>query len=493
MSLESIDKGYIGQVLLDKGFSTWFRYLFRVIEETPFIVEELHKDLLQCFDDIYNQYVTRLNLNLPPRSAKTTLAKYFLVYCLTKNPKSNFIYTSYSQQLLGDICRSVINVLEHPVYKELYPLQTYNESEEVNPVDDFWKDYLFKETGKNTYSNRKIVTASGGVVLFASVGSQLTGFGAGTRGGKGFTGGLILDDANKPADIYSQKMRENVLRYYEETLLSRLNNSDALILNIQQRLHIEDLSGLLEQKYGFEKLAKPLIENDICQLPKQYTEERIKELQTNAYMFSAQYQQQPIILGGQVYKRDWWRFWHTNMVEYDYLFITSDTAMKVKQANDFSVICLWGFTKNRELYLLDMIRGKWEAPELERQFLTFWNKWRNGLNFGRIRAVYIEDKASGTGLIQSVKRQGNIPIKPIVPDKDKLQRAFDSVPYIEMGNVYLPMNENADISKQVIDECEAFTMDDTHLHDDIVDNVNYAIDIVYRKQPMRINPDVLIG
>ena len=838
MSLETVDKEYIGQVLLNKGFRTWFLYMFRMVEGTPFILEPLHDDLLQVFDDIYNQYTKRINLNLPPRSAKTSLCAYFVAFCLAKNPKCNFIYTSYSQLLLGDVSRRITAILEHPVYKAMYPVGFTAEEEQSQPISDFWLEYLRKETGKNTYTQKKIVTYAGGVVYFSAIGSQITGFGAAIRGAKGFTGAVVCfpydetvftenglvkigelvenkkdfkvyslnhktgkielkkiekfiknnkksyfvkiklsngekiectsdhkiytqnrgyieaqylsdrdiictfsnsfnlmncqikflhkffpriipvanfiynlvsksfcfsrriiniarktfkrltgfyitnsrsacmetagdiansffglrylfniisckfrarkhqstkfysvlhivrfcavskiykpiirwirikmsdfnsyflfthkspqnklmysksscfsiftqinnlitfsirrikffffqrnqtsfratscihktrttyyiakirnliktlitgnifindvcviyqnetsycltvqdnhnlfvgkkqgvlvsncDDANKPADVYSQRMRDNVLRYFEETLLSRLNNSDAAIINVQQRLHVEDLSGHLKAKYGFDELVKPLLVNDVCQLPKQYTPERIAELKRNQYMFSAQYQQHPIILGGQVFHRDWWRFYAV-LPEFEYCFMTADTAMKIKQANDFSVFCLWGVTREtNDLYLVDMIRGKWEAPDLERQFLNFWAKWQGGVNHTRVRAVYIEDKASGTGLIQSIKRKGNVPIRGYIPEKDKLQRAYDATPFIEGGRVYLPQNENFAISKQMVDECEAFTTDDSHLHDDCCDNVSMAIDIAYRKQPMRINPDVLL-
>ena len=175
------------------------------------------------------------------------------------------------------------------------------------------------------------------------------------------------------------------------------------------------------------------------------------------------------MLGGQVFKTEWWRFYPTlSNVTFEYLFVTADTAMKIKEANDLSVICLWGVVKqSRDLYLIDMIRGKGEAPDLEKQMLLFWNKWKDGVNHSRIRSLYIEDKASGTGLIQSVRRRGFIPITPVKPEKDKLQRAFDAVPYIEQGSVYLPINAEVDISREVIRECEEFTMDDSHAHDDI--------------------------
>lgn len=273
--------------------------MFRVIEGKPFVMEPIHTGLLDYFNKIYDGEVTRLNVNVPPRAGKTTIAKYLLVFALTFNPKANIIYTSFSQSLLTDIATSIRNILEHPIYNAMYPNAVTLESEEINPVDEFWLEYLKKETGKNTYSAKKIVTRYGGVCLFSSIGSQITGYGAGIRNGRGFGGALIIDDANKPADIHSQVMRNKVERYFEETLLSRLNGSNVPIINIQQRLHIDDLSGILEKKYKFETLKKPLLDkNGVCQLPKQYTQERIKELQINNYMFVSQYQQEPLTLDG---------------------------------------------------------------------------------------------------------------------------------------------------------------------------------------------------
>ena len=111
MTNELLNNAYTGKCLLYEGFETWFKYLFRVIEGTPFINEPIHQGLFDYFDKVYKGQVTRLNINVPPRSGKTTLAKYFLVFCLTKNPKSNIIYTSYSQSLLSDIASSIRNII----------------------------------------------------------------------------------------------------------------------------------------------------------------------------------------------------------------------------------------------------------------------------------------------------------------------------------------------------------------------------------------------
>ena len=472
--MDSLEPQFIGQKLLRRGFKDWFRYMFRVIEGRPFVIEPLHNDLLS----IYDKGLQRVNINVPPRSAKTTWAKYLIAYSWTVNPKCNFIYTSYSQTLLSTIASELANILEHPIYKAMYPIGRFiQEEESTTAVDDFWAEYLKRETGKNEYSSRKIVTAQGGTCLFASIGSQITGFGCGIRNCKGFSGALIIDDANKPADIRHATLRQKVVTYFEETLLSRLNNPHVPIYNIQQRLHVEDLSGVLEEKYNFDCLRKPLLdENGVCQLPSQYTEERIKELQTNDYMFSAQYQQQPYIQGGQVIKRDWFGYYNVNN-QYRYVrtLITADTAMKVKQHNDFSVFVVGGITADNKLHILDIMRGKWEAPDLKRVAAELWDKWKfDPLTGMACSGLYVEDKASGTGLIQELQRVG-IPIVGLKAESDKLTRIENVLSYIEAHQVMLPDNENYSFNRILLKECEEFTRNDSHLHDDQVDALAYLI------------------
>ena len=135
----------------------------------------------------------------------------------------------------------------------MFPHKTITKQEtSLNPLDEFWKDYLFQQEGKNTYSAKLIRTYAGGVCLFNSIGASITGFGAGIRASKDFSGFLLIDDANKPSEIRSQIIREKVVRYYEETLLSRLNNPTTPIINVQQRLSKHDLTGTLEEKYNFD-------------------------------------------------------------------------------------------------------------------------------------------------------------------------------------------------------------------------------------------------
>ena len=479
----------IGTILIESGFKVWFLYMFKLIEGRPFILEPIHNELFEYYNAIYKGEKTRCNINIPPRAGKTTMQQYFTVFCLTVNAKSNIIYTSYSQTLLTDISNKVASILEHPAYKAMYPQQIIIEDCGTNPVDDFWRDYLQENDKRNTYSSRKITTYAGGTVLFASIGSQITGYGCGVRGSKKFSGFLAIDDAQKPADSRSQILRDKVIRYYEETLLSRLNNPDTPIVNIQQRLHIEDLSGVLEAKYNFDTLRKPLLDDfGICQIPSQYTSERIKELQQNNYVFSAQFQQQPIILGGQVIKRDYFRYYPTAK-EYKYkrILIAADTAMKTKEYNDYSVFIAGGITNENKLHILDLIRGKWEAPELEKQAVIFWNKFKRDPKTGVMcNGLYIEDKSSGTGLIQSLKAKYGIPVFGVKADTDKLTKVENILPYIEAGNVLLPESETYAFNPELLNECEAFSRDMSHIHDDQVDSLAYLVQEALAKTEVSI-------
>ena len=491
--------GYFGNLLLERGFKEWFLYMFKINEGVEFIQADIHGDLFQEFQDIFDMKIDRGCINIPPRSGKTSMAKYFIAFCLAHNPKCNFIYTSYSQPLLSDIARALIGILENPIYTQMYNNSFVEEDIESNPIDDFWKDYLWQKEKKSVYTNKKIVTKEGGVIIFASVGSSILGFGCGIRGAKIFSGSLILDDFNKPADVRSVVMRKKARIYFEETLLSRLNDSNISIINIQQRLHIEDISGLLIKEYGFRVLKIPLIADDgSCNLKSQYTPKRIKELQRNEYMFLSQYQQEPIKIGGNVIKGEWLKY-YTTLPGLKNRFIVADTAMKDKESSDYSVLQCWGKGKDGNAYLIDQIRGKWLAPELKAKAKAFWKKHNdevvyNPRIYGTLTGMYIEDKVSGTYLIQQL-RSGNeynhedpddvkIPIIEIKRGtatkngKDKYARVMDILDFIASGYVYLPIK--ASFLSDLTTELESFTGTSKDGNDDQVDTFADGVLICFR-------------
>ena len=456
---------FVGQRLLERGFKDWFLFFFKTIEKTNFVIEPIHEDLFNCFNDVYNLKTTRQVINIPPRAGKTTLAIYFIAYCFAKNPACQFIYTSYSQELLGDNSRRLGAILQSSIYQQMY-LQNFEiEDKTEKTIDNFWEEYYRNENREFKITSRKITTNYGGCILFSSMGSQITGFGFSTRNNKGFSGCLIIDDGNKPNDIRSKRIRQKTADYYNDVLLTRANNSEAPIVNIQQRLHLEDLSGYLLREYDFNLLKKPLIENGNCLLPNQYSDKRIKELQKENNRWLAQYQQEPIAEGGNIIKTEWIKDFEI-LPKLKSCYIVGDTALKTKEVNDYSVFGLFGISTEGDYYLIDVLRGKWEAPELLKMVKAFWNKYIEKL---KPNSLMIEDKASGTGLIQSLRRE-RIPIKELKPVKDKVQRLQDILPKIESGYFYIP--RTCSWKLDFLAELQAFPDGE---HDDQVDVVSYGL------------------
>lgn len=482
----AVSKEYLGFRLLQRGFRDWFLYLFRIIDGNDFVIEKVHEDMFDQFQRVLDGLDTRINENLCPRSAKTTLAKYFVVYTMTKNPRSHIIYTSFSQDLLMQIAQEIASIMQNPVYRAMYPATAPQLSQEqLDPIDEFWKDYLFENTKETKFSSRKITTAYGGVVLFASIGSAITGFGAGRRESKEFAGCLIIDDANKPADIRSDTMRKKVHTYFVETLFTRLNSSDTPVINIQQRLHVEDLTGFLESTYGFKTFKHPLLDADgNCTLPRQYTPERVKELQMDAYTFASQYQQTPVIEGGNLIKTDWFVRYGAPPARPDSLFIVADTAFTEKKSADNSAFGLFA-TVGKDLYMLDGYCKKVIFPDLCRDMVSFYQSAKARYNTVALSAIYIENKGSGISLIQQLREKG-LPVRELMPTvhnaelkkdqvTDKFTRFNEVAADLESGYFHIP--ESAHWLLEFINECEAFTGGKQDAHDDYVDVLIYALKI----------------
>ena len=402
---------------------------------------------------------------------------YFVAYCLAIQPKAQFIYTSFNQDLLRENANRLGTILKSKIYQDMYGTEVGFEDQEETAEDGFWQQYLSSENKEFKISARKITNKSGGIVVFNSIGSTITGFGFGLRNYDKFGGACILDDANKPSDtFFYKKARQKTFDYFRHILLTRANNSKAPIINVQQRLHIDDLTGYLQREYNYYTLSIPLVNEDgTCNAPNQYTKERIEELKKDNYLFQTQYQQKPFTQGGQVIKTEWFKT-YTTLPKFKAVYISADTAFMTKQASDYSVFQLWGKTEfaNSDYYLIDMIRGKWESPELLQHLTDFYFKYKKKFT---ISQLYIENKASGIGLIQQIRRL-KIPVKEVNPTKDKFKRLSDVLPLIESGYVYIP--ERAPWRLDFLNECEEFRRDMTHKHDDEIDamTISLGIDVI---------------
>ncbi len=193
------------------------------------------------------------------------------------------------------------------------------------------------------------------------------------------------------------------------------------------------------------------------------------------HVFAGQYQQNPVAIGGNLIQGHWF-IRYLKLPKLRNRLIFADTAQKTKEANDYSVFQCWGAGIDGKIYLVDQIRGKWESHELKKRAKAFWIK-HQALNdddmWGTLRKLKVEDKSSGTGLIQDLRHEGQIPVEDIQRHVDKLTRLNDAEPYIHGGMVCIP--EESEFTNDYVAEFEAFSPDLTHAHDDQVDPTCDAI------------------
>lgn len=304
------------------------------------------------------------------------------------------------------------------------------------------------------------------------------------------------DDPNKPSLVKSQTELQNTIDLYENAFRSRANNrAKSPILMIMQRVAVDDLVGyvLENESEDWDLVKVPALDEETGKSvweEKLPAAELLKLKKQNPFVYYSQYQQEPIVIGGSVIKTEWFRYYNTaDTFTYQCSWFTADTAQKKGEANDFTVFQYWAKTYDNRLHLIDMVRGKFDAPELREQIIMFWEKWKKGINGCVPYGFYIEDKSSGIGAIQEIRKTYPLPIIPItrarykdgnmIVKQDKFSRVMTIVPYIANGWVYLPNSEKDDMSSLLLAEAAAFRADLGHKHDDQIDCLADAVDIAF--------------
>ena len=183
------------------------------------------------------------------------------------------------------------------------------------------------------------------------------------------------------------------------------------------------------------------------------------------YNFAAQYQQNPQPPSGNIVQRKWLKFFGPNEKPGQFAQIVQswDTANKDTELSDFSVCTTWGM-KDERLFLLDVFRDKMDFPDLKRSV-------RNLAMRHHADVVLVEDKASGTSLIQELRAE-NFSIVQAAPttDGDKIMRLHAQTAKIEGGFVLFP--KEAPWLDDYVSELVTFP---NAKHDDQVDSTVYAL------------------
>jgi predicted phage terminase large subunit-like protein len=429
---------------------------------------------------VTNGNIIRLLMNVPPGSMKSLLSGVIWPaweWGPRNLPEMRFVGTAHEEQLAIRDSRRCRDLIKSDWYQQLWPIEL-----------------LADLDGKREFGNTK----KG--IRQARAFTSMTG----VRGDR-----VILDDPISADNANSQAKLEAARIAFTETLPTRINSDKSAIVVIMQRLNEKDISGVIKDMdlpyvhlcipMRFEPEHRcttsigwtdPRTKEGELMFPERFDEAQVAELEKTlgTYGTAGQLQQRPAPRGGGIINTDWFKFWSA-MPALDFRFLTADTAQKTATHNDWSVIQCWARSSIGQAILIDQIRGKWEAPELLMQVRAFWSKHVNdqrpAYQAATVRGLYIEDKVSGTGLIQTMRREG-IPVVAVQRNKDKISRAYDAAPFIESGNVLFP--HDVPWLSDMLAEVSAFP---AGAHDDQLDPMFDAIALVQRlpaQKPVAFTP-----
>lgn len=399
--MESIDTGY--QALLRQNLCSFIEKSFQSLNPgTRYLAGPHIEKIVAKLGAVEKGKIKRLVINMPPRYLKSIcVAVAWPALLLGRDPSRRIIVASHSATLSVKHSVDTRRIMRSKWYRETFP----------------WVKFASDQNEK-----AKFMTTDGGFRLATSVGGAITGEGGNF---------LIIDDPLSPEQAMSANSRSSVLRWFDQTFSTRLDDKkNGVIIVVMQRLHEDDLAGELLDR-GWEQLCLPVMNGKGVPLHAEREGKREIEqirLDMGEYAFAAQYMQKPFRLEGGIIKGDWLKFYEE--VPKGAIYQSWDTAIKTGATSDYSV-CLTFVETQNGFYIVDALREKLSYPDLKRKFLECAEKWKPN-------AVLVEDKASGQSLIQDLQSETTLPIIAQIPKDDKLTRLAAVSPMIEAGKLYLP-------------------------------------------------------
>lgn len=370
-----------------------------------------HVELIAMkLEEVRRGQCRRLIINVPPRHLKSHVTSVvFPAWLLGHDPTKQIMFITYGQELSESFALKCRTLMDTPFYTGLFDTRLANRA------------------------LSELTTTKGGSLFATSLGGSITGRGADV---------IIIDDPLKADDALSELRRRAVNTTYDNTVRSRFNRpAQGAIILVMQRLHCDDLVGHVQADEHWDVVSLPVIvehderhdirspygrkvvlrkEGDALHPPHLAVEviESIRRGMTE-YHFAAQYQQDPQPASGLIVKREWLKFYtpaeRPARERFTQVIQSWDTANKETELSNYSVCSTWGLVDKRA-YLLDVFRRKLDFPALKLAV-----KAQAYLHNATV--VLIEDKASGTSLLQELRGEG-FSIAQAAPllDGDKVMR-----------------------------------------------------------------------
>lgn len=287
---------------------------------------------------------------------------------------------------------------------------------------------------------------------------------------------IIIDDPIKNrAEADSLTYRERLWEEWQNSIKTRTQAGTKIII-IQTRWHEDDLSGrVIREENNVEVVNIPVeaeandilgreIGDALC--PEIGKDNKWLHLFKDSYLkdpmgggiraWNALYMGRPTSAEGNIFKREWWKYYSKLPDNIPLVGISVDATFKNNDTSDFVAIEVWG-KLNGDYYLIDLIKRRMDFPETLRAIRAMVDKYPHR------HSILVEDKANGSAIISMLKHEiGGI--VAITPKESKEARANAVTGFVEAGNVYLP--EYADFTGDFVEELASFP---NGVHDDLVD------------------------
>lgn len=419
--------------------------------------------------------VKRLLMNVPPGSMKSLLTGV-LWPAWEWGPKGlaskRFLSTAHKQDLAVRDNMKCRRLIQSEWYQSRWPITITGD-----------------QNSKLKFENNK--TGFREAMAFTSM--------TGSRGDR-----VILDDPLSVDDANSEAALLAAESTFREALPTRVNNDESAIVVIMQRLHEKDTSGIiLAEKLPYVHLMLPMrfestrrcsnqiftdprkTEGELL-FPERFPEQTVTELEKTLgeYATAGQLQQRPSPAGGGILKVSHFQLWPTNidLPSFEYVVQSVDPAYTEKTSGDPSAFTAWGvFTHKgkRGAMLLDAWADHMGYPQLRAKLVEEWHATygkSDSRKGKKADALLIEQKASGQSLIQDL-RQANLPAVPYLPTSDKISRAHQVAPILELDCLWLPESRNeggkpVTWAREFLKQVEQFPNAE---HDDYVDSLSQCI------------------
>ena len=297
---------------------------------------------------------------------------------------------------------------------------------------------------------------------------------------------MIIDDPIKNREeADSETYREKLWGEWQNTLKSRLA-AGAKVIIIATPWHEDDLMSRVKLfEPNVQVIRLPIEAEEDDPLGRAIGEPLAPELGKDAkwleqfkagYLndpkkgglraWQALYQCAPRVEGGNLVRREWWKYYDRSEIKaFATTVISVDATFKDADDNDYVAIEVWGKLGN-DYYLRYCINQHLNFPATV-QMIRLVKRL-----FPESQYILIEDKANGSAIIQTLRSEF-IGVISVNPKGGKVARVNAISPAIESGHVFIPHGEIW--AEGLVDQFTAFP---AGKHDDMVDAASQGLNFM---------------